>query len=1303
MRVALLAVLCLLTIKTYSQCLTDFQKLLPEPSIDYSQDFGRSVAMHDKYMAISMPNSDSLGRLTGLVYMYEKVNNTWKKIATLFPSDPVDALQFGFNMVLSENYLIVGANSYGGKVYIFKKNASGWTSQSELTSAKISGSYYFGANHYGNSSIAISQDEQTIAITDIYAPITSNASPYYLGAVYVYHKQIFQEWNGSIIPSRIIAPQADIADFGRTGVALYGNRLVTGSPYTVGGGNLWIYQDPSGNFTNFTIEATLRPTNILSYYLGFYNLLFTQDGIFTPATLNTNGESKYGILFFQVPPSGNWVNSDPTCFIQPGVAFTRLGNGKIFLSSRGTEILASFRDENGTGYLNSLMKGTTGWCAPEYETIDITPMLAGQGSNAYGLINASNQSDEAALGFVPIPGNVNATLALKTFTKTSNIWSNSLLYPSKKSTAGHFYGQSILGFENHLFITSPGDGSVKSGGGAVYYYEKIGANWLRKSKITPPISGQYDDRFGSALASNKTYLAVGASGYTSGHAAIGRVFIYKKPDTGWPQAELVQEIALPEDQLIVYFYGDNLAMDDEWLVIPYIQNSPYRIMLAIYKFDGTIWNYHQAAEAPGLGNFFARSTTAAVSIYGQTILAGNLILERNSQEIWEVKHTLSPSDPEPIQISSDFTHLITNGSNFGLSNAISENTIFVGAPTKDFEGTWDVGAVYVYTKNPDQSWSSMTETAKLLPRVKDELELFGYSLQSYNNTVLAGAPGADFNKDGVTARNKPGRAYVFQSKDFYWQDVVPLIDITGDSFVKDYYGIDVYMDQSDFFIGAAIEDIGTGKLSGSVYITPSPPIIKLVPPVCSSETVIDLFGYPFGGTWVGPGIIDAAEGIFDPKIAGTGIHEFRYRTPNCAYEGILKIEVLDPPIAKLITSTDIKVCKGVTFSVPLSVEVENNVLYSWYFRENSSQAFRPLNVYASSLSANKLGEYQLKVFYKVCETLTPVITIADEEVNIELESPIKICQDDTTPLPLVATPAGGNWSGTGVVNNSFIAANLNVGIYKITYKYTSTLGCTFLSEADVIITAAYKPTIIRSTGNLCNEGLVTLALQQNPPAGTYLTWIWENSPDSQVLTESGQSIEVNRQGNYTVISDNGICKITSLINLNDKLEPDITPSENYVEVCAEDEISLIVKEPQNANFSWFFKKSLDGNFQALNEVSESITILESGYYHVEIEKGVCNYISEPKQFVIHPKDSIFVPNVFTPNGDNVNEVFKTTGTIDNAELIILNRYGSRMFTGSASQGWTGDDASSGVYFWLVQYESCRKEKKTVKGSVHLIR
>lgn len=90
--------------------------------------------------------------------------------------------------------------------------------------------------------------------------------------------------------------------------------------------------------------------------------------------------------------------------------------------------------------------------------------------------------------------------------------------------------------------------------------------------------------------------------------------------------------------------------------------------------------------------------------------------------------------------------------------------------------------------------------------------------------------------------------------------------------------------------------------------------------------------------------------------------------------------------------------------------------------------------------------------------------------------------------------------------------------------------------------------------------------------------------------------------------------------------------------------------------------------------------------------------------------SVEVPNIFTPNGDNVNDLFRTRdeGLIDK-EIVILNRWGNVIFEGQGNDGWDGTnqhgkECTEGVYFVKVSYKNPLNnttENKT--GFVHLIR
>lgn len=92
---------------------------------------------------------------------------------------------------------------------------------------------------------------------------------------------------------------------------------------------------------------------------------------------------------------------------------------------------------------------------------------------------------------------------------------------------------------------------------------------------------------------------------------------------------------------------------------------------------------------------------------------------------------------------------------------------------------------------------------------------------------------------------------------------------------------------------------------------------------------------------------------------------------------------------------------------------------------------------------------------------------------------------------------------------------------------------------------------------------------------------------------------------------------------------------------------------------------------------------------------------------------IFVPNVFTPNGDGANDEFKIVRKDDpdkiisdeylRLELEVFNRWGKRIFASdNYKSNWDGGNASDGVYFYVLKAIGFYKID-TFKGAVHIMR
>lgn len=88
---------------------------------------------------------------------------------------------------------------------------------------------------------------------------------------------------------------------------------------------------------------------------------------------------------------------------------------------------------------------------------------------------------------------------------------------------------------------------------------------------------------------------------------------------------------------------------------------------------------------------------------------------------------------------------------------------------------------------------------------------------------------------------------------------------------------------------------------------------------------------------------------------------------------------------------------------------------------------------------------------------------------------------------------------------------------------------------------------------------------------------------------------------------------------------------------------------------------------------------------------------------------IFVPNAFSPNGDQLNDVFYVEGnTIDQMHLIIYDRWGEKVFEGfSQEEGWDGtfknQPLPSDVYGFYLELNCFNQEQFIKKGNITLLR
>ena len=133
-----------------------------------------------------------------------------------------------------------------------------------------------------------------------------------------------------------------------------------------------------------------------------------------------------------------------------------------------------------------------------------------------------------------------------------------------------------------------------------------------------------------------------------------------------------------------------------------------------------------------------------------------------------------------------------------------------------------------------------------------------------------------------------------------------------------------------------------------------------------------------------------------------------------------------------------------------------------------------------------------------------------------------------------------------------------------------------------------------------------------------------------------------------------------------------------------------------------------------NGSTDSILIIgEKGDYWLKVFDGFC-YISD--SIAVDACTSIWIPNVFTPNGDEKNETFyakaENPAGITQFKLTIFNRWGRIVYEmDDIDDKWdgrlNGNECSAGAYFWVCDYQALDKygnpKNHSKQGSVTLIR
>ena len=159
------------------------------------------------------------------------------------------------------------------------------------------------------------------------------------------------------------------------------------------------------------------------------------------------------------------------------------------------------------------------------------------------------------------------------------------------------------------------------------------------------------------------------------------------------------------------------------------------------------------------------------------------------------------------------------------------------------------------------------------------------------------------------------------------------------------------------------------------------------------------------------------------------------------------VDVVPAQVPPLDLGTDISLCEG-----------DQTDLFAGYF---------DLYLWSDNSTNQTLTVWQSGTYSVTCTTLNGCVVEDSVTVTVNPNPTVNIIGFDTSfcsngdVIPLVGTPAGGNFSGPGVSQNMFNPGGVNPGQTWIQYSYTDGNGC---SNETMATTTVYAAPVVSFTG-----------------------------------------------------------------------------------------------------------------------------------------------------------------------------------------------------------------------------------------------
>lgn len=339
------------------------------------------------------------------------------------------------------------------------------------------------------------------------------------------------------------------------------------------------------------------------------------------------------------------------------------------------------------------------------------------------------------------------------------------------------------------------------------------------------------------------------------------------------------------------------------------------------------------------------------------------------------------------------------------------------------------------------------------------------------------------------------------------------------------------------------------------------------------------------------------------------------------------------------------------------------------------------------------------------DTTSVVVTVNALPVISVVQGNATICPGGSATMQINADAGSTfNWApstGLNTTSDDSVIVTLNT-LGTTQYSVTATLnGCSSQQTIDITVSNTFNVTANSVT--YCSGD----SAQFFATGGD--TWNWTPATGLSCTSCQNPYVSATNTTTYSVSASQGTCNsaTTALatVNASPAAGFNYTPGNNGLPQSV-----VFNNTSLNSNtYQWNFG---DGTTSTNPDPTHIYT--EEGEYTVMLIANNMNGCSADTVYytvIIFDGSSIIVPNVFTPNGDNINELFEiTTKGIKELNCIIFDRWGLKTaeISGANNPAWdgrtsSGNSASEGTYYYIINATGIDDKAHELHGNLLLIK